>query len=76
MDFLKNLGKRLGYFIFGLVMTAVGILLIILEFSGGPDQWYRHTSYYPFGALALGIGGILVAFDKKKDEVKEKKEES
>lgn len=59
---LKNLGKRIGYFVGGLVLTAVGVGLCWLYFTSDA-VWPKGS-----GAVLLvplfGIGMIVAAFGK------------
>ena len=56
----KDKANRIFHFIGGLVLTIVGIILIIFEFS---DKG-ANLSFVPFALLFFGLGWIGVAFDK------------
>lgn len=56
----KETAGRIFHFIGGLVLTIVGIILIIYEFS---DKG-TNLSFLPFALLFLGLGWIGLAFDK------------
>jgi hypothetical protein len=66
MNFLKNLGGRIGYFLVGVVLTVLGAFLVYLEFKSNQGQSSGNTSWssYPFIILVLGLASVAVAFSK------------
>jgi len=57
--------KRIIVFVLRILFAIAGAIPIYFEFLGKGDQSYMDTSYFSYGTLFLGIGLLMVAFEKK-----------
>ncbi|HYM92675.1 MAG TPA: hypothetical protein VET23_00935, partial [Chitinophagaceae bacterium] len=62
----KDTANRIFHFIAGLVLTLLGIILVIMQFS---EKW--SFTIFPFLILLFDLGWIGVAFEKHKKAQKQ-----
>ena len=66
MSFLKNAKNRIIAFVVGVVLTAVGLIMLYYDFFGKKENSYSDTSYYSIAAFFIGIAALFISFEKKK----------
>jgi len=66
MSLLKNAKNRIVAFVVGVVLTAVGLIMLYYDFFGKKENWYSDTSSYSIAAFFIGLAALFIAFEKKK----------
>ena len=67
MSFLKNTKNRIISFVVGVVLTAVGLIMLYYDFFGRKENSYSDTSSYSIAAFFIGLAALFIAFEKKKE---------